>query len=289
MPMPSDFSLSSPVPTDVLQAPGNQLEGRIRAAQSASGEKQKDELKKVSEEFEAIFIAYLLKVMRETIEESGLTEGGFGKSMYTEMFDQEMSQVIARRGALGISGLLYKNLENDSVPPPADLGPLPKAVPGPPLKKADSTPSAQSEISDLLLPLRAPVSSPYGVRRDPFTHQAKFHKGLDFAAPEGTSVLAPSPGKVIFAGYNSEYGRTILIQHASGLQTRYGHLNTIKVKAGDYVDSEAVLGTVGNTGRSTGPHLHFEVIRMGKSVDPLTESDFQTVTAKQLRSSSNKS
>jgi flagellar protein FlgJ len=98
------------IPTDILISSENRLEGKVRAAQSASVEKNKSELKKVAQEFEAIFIAQLLKVMRETIEESGLMDKGFGKSIYTELFDQETSLSMARRGALGISDLLYRNL-----------------------------------------------------------------------------------------------------------------------------------------------------------------------------------
>ena len=119
------------------------------------------------------------------------------------------------------------------------------------------------------------------MRKDPFLHRAKFHKGLDLAAPEGMKVVAALPGTVISAGYDTGYGNNVLIQHSGGLQTRYGHLGSVNVKAGDVVDSTAVLGTVGNTGRSTGAHLHFEVTRMGKPVDPLTLTGSQSASLKQ--------
>jgi len=271
-------SLISPlaqVPTDVLSSPANRLEAKIRAAQTASGEKRKNELKKVSQEFEAIFIAQLLKVMRETIEESGLTEGGFGKSIYTELFDQEVSLSIARRGALGISDLLYRSLVEKALEsaapasPPAPETLVPSASPAGPAQNGTGT---ENEISDLQLPVQAPVSSAFGLRCDPFSGGARFHKGVDLAAPEGMKVAAALPGKVISAGYQRGYGRTVLLQHSGGLQTRYAHLGSINVKAGDGVASEETLGTVGNTGRSTSPHLHFEVIRMGEPVDPLQDA-----------------
>ena len=85
--------------------------------------------------------------------------------------------------------------------------------------------------------------------------------------------MAALPGRVIFAGYQGGYGNTVLIQHDEGLQTRYGHLKEINVKAGDSVTSENMVGTVGSTGRSTGPHLHFEVIRLGNQIDPLKVLD----------------
>ncbi len=175
----------------MLNSPGNRLEAKIRAAQGSAGPNQKSELKKVSQEFEAIFISQLLKVMRETIEESGLTEGGFGKSIYTELFDQEVALSIARHGALGISDLLYKNLTEKglgSSTPPASK-PEPKeqtSSPEPTETPVVSGSKAEPEISDLQLPVQAPVSSSFGLRRDPFLRDVRFHKGLDLSAPEGT-------------------------------------------------------------------------------------------------------
>ena len=271
------------VPTDLITHPGSGLESKVRAAQNSGADKQKSELKKVSEEFEAVFIAYLLKVMRETIEESGLTEGGFGKTIYTELFDQEISVYMAKRGALGISDLLYRDLSakalNNAQPGEAKPKDSPQEDPAPHSSGHSnlsgipgSTPESSGlDISDLQLPVRAPISSGFGLRRDPFSHQVQFHKGLDLAAPQGMKVIAALPGTVISAGYQSGYGNSVVIQHAGGLQTRYGHLDKVNVRAGDVVASEEVLGTVGNTGRSTGPHLHFEVTRMGKRVDPASE------------------
>jgi murein DD-endopeptidase MepM/ murein hydrolase activator NlpD len=277
-----DPSLIGPlnqISTDTRTGSGNRLEGKVHAAQGLSGEKQRNELKKVSQEFESVFIAYMLKVMRETIDESGLLEEGFGKSIYTELFDQEVSRSMAQRGALGIGDLLYRNLtaaktvdDFQSAVPPADV---PASGPQQP-SQASPTDSENSnrnegEISDLQLPLLAPVSSAFGLRQDPISHQVKLHKGLDLAAPEGMKVIAALPGTVVSAGYEKGFGNTVLIQHAGGLQTRYGHLGSISVKAGEIVSEQKTLGTIGNTGHSTGPHLHFEVIRMGKPVNPLLE------------------
>jgi murein DD-endopeptidase MepM/ murein hydrolase activator NlpD len=261
----------SQVQTGMLSASGIKIEEKIRAIQNESGEKQKSDLKKVTKEFESIFIGQLLKVMRETIEESGLMEGGFGKSIYTELFDQEVSLSMAEHGALGIGNLLYRNMEkrlSESVPSneaSKELQPPAQASPS----NSEVSMQNESEISDLQLPVCAPVSSSFGLRKDPFSHNIRFHKGLDLAAPEGTSVIAALPGKVIEAKYEAGYGNTIVLQHANGIQTRYGHLADMNVKAGDVVGSEDVLGTVGQTGRSTGPHLHFEVTRMGEPVNPL--------------------
>jgi len=248
------------VPTDVLSSQSSRLENRIRSAQNSAGKAKNEELKKVSQDFEAIFIAQLLKVMRETIEESGLAEGGFGKSIYTELFDQEVALSMARRGALGISDLLYKNLAEKNSRTEQETG-----SPASPVSPAGET---DLEISDLQLPVRAPVSSGFGLRRDPFSGRARFHHGLDLAAPEGMAVVAALPGTVVSARFENGYGNTVVLQHSGGIQTRYGHLGSVSVKAGDDIEAADALGTVGSTGRSTGPHLHFEVIRSGEPVDP---------------------
>jgi murein DD-endopeptidase MepM/ murein hydrolase activator NlpD len=274
------------IPTSLLSSNAARLENRIRVAQNATGEKQKGELRKVSQQFEAIFIAQLLKVMRETIEESGLTEGGFGKSTYTELFDQEVSLSIARRGAFGISDLLYNSLvdktSNSTEPAAGEAVPVNETSPGQAPASVGST--AGQEISDLHLPVQAPLSSAFGLRKDPFSGEVRFHKGLDLAAPEGTQIVAALPGTVVSAGYENGYGNTVLVQHPGGLQTRYGHLASLSVKAGDQVNEASVLGTVGNTGHSTGPHLHFEVIRLGKQVDPTMGFGSQLASLKQRSS-----
>ncbi len=269
------------VPTDILTSNGTHLEEKVRAVQNSTGPKNSNELKKVSQEFEAIFLSQLLKVMRETVEESGLFEGGFGKSIYTDLFDQEISLSMSRRGALGISDLIYKSLSERESAKVSEPGQTKETEAGSGTKAPATTeqpsPLCEGEdISDLQLPVHAHISSAFGMRKDPISHQARFHKGLDLAAPEGMRVVSALPGTVVSAGYMSGYGNTVLVQHADGVQTRYGHLGTISVKAGDVVNSETNLGTVGNTGRSTGPHLHFEVIRMGTPVDPLAVLNSQT-------------
>lgn len=121
----------------------------------------------------------------------------------------------------------------------------------------------------LSLPLaEAEVSSPYGIRRDPFTRRVSRHAGIDFAARRGTPVIATGPGLVASAGREKDYGLTVEIAHQAGLATRYAHLQSISVKAGDRVATGQVIGRVGSTGRSTGPHLHYEVKHVGRTLDP---------------------
>ncbi len=110
-----------------------------------------------------------------------------------------------------------------------------------------------------LWPARGWVTSDFGQRLDPYTADRVMHAGMDIAAPHGKEVFAPSDGTVVFAGLEGGYGNVIVIDHGYGIKTRYGHLAKLLVKAGDRVKRGAHIAAVGNTGRSTGPHLHYEV------------------------------
>lgn len=111
-------------------------------------------------------------------------------------------------------------------------------------------------------------SSGFGNRRDPFSGGRAFHAGLDFAAPTGTLILSAGVGQVVFAGTRAGYGNLVEIDHGNGLVTRYGHMSAILVRAGMQISTGQVVGRVGSTGRSTGPHLHFEVRRGDAPLDP---------------------
>jgi murein DD-endopeptidase MepM/ murein hydrolase activator NlpD len=125
-----------------------------------------------------------------------------------------------------------------------------------------------------LVPYRKPVigeiefTSGFGVRADPFLGRPAMHTGLDFRAATGDPVRATANGKVVSSGWSGGYGRMVEIDHGNGLSTRYGHLSDINVKVGDSVRIGQVIGTVGSTGRSTGPHLHYETRIDGDAVDP---------------------
>jgi len=108
-------------------------------------------------------------------------------------------------------------------------------------------------------PARGWVTSDFGLRLDPYTADRVNHGGMDIAAPQGKEVFSPSDGTVVFAGLEGGYGNVLVIDHGYGIKTRYGHLSKINVKAGDRVKRGAIIANVGNTGRSTGPHLHYEV------------------------------
>lgn len=112
------------------------------------------------------------------------------------------------------------------------------------------------------------VSSAFGSRKDPFTKGKAFHSGIDFPAPKGTTVFSAGYGKVTFVGQKSGYGNVVEITHGAGLLTRYAHLSGFIAKQGQTVQSGTPIAKVGSTGRSTGPHLHFEVRRKDQAIDP---------------------
>lgn len=112
------------------------------------------------------------------------------------------------------------------------------------------------------------ISSTFGYRRDPFTYRVRLHNAVDISAPRGAQVRATAKGVITDAQYEPYFGYVVRINHGNGYETAYAHLSKIMVKKGATVDRETVIGLVGSTGRSTGPHLHYEVHRNGKPVDP---------------------
>jgi murein DD-endopeptidase MepM/ murein hydrolase activator NlpD len=108
-------------------------------------------------------------------------------------------------------------------------------------------------------PARGWVTSDFGQRLDPYTADRVMHAGMDIAAPHGKDIISPSDGTVVFTGLEGGYGNVLVIDHGYGIKTRYGHLAKIVVKPGERIKRGQVIAAVGNTGRSTGPHLHYEV------------------------------
>jgi murein DD-endopeptidase MepM/ murein hydrolase activator NlpD len=138
---------------------------------------------------------------------------------------------------------------------------------------AVSDAATQRNLALMRMPSRSPVlgaelASRFGNRSDPFTGRHAFHAGLDFSASHGTPILSAAGGTVTYAGYRSDYGNMVEISHGNGLSTRYAHASKLLVKQGTVVTPGEKIALVGSTGRSTGPHLHFEVLRNGEQTDP---------------------
>jgi murein DD-endopeptidase MepM/ murein hydrolase activator NlpD len=124
----------------------------------------------------------------------------------------------------------------------------------------------------MALPVRWPVhgalNSRFGMRQSPWTGEQEFHRGLDISANRGTAVAAPASGTVFFAGNGGEYGTTVILNHGHDLKSLYGHLQEIRVKPGEHVERGQIIALTGNTGRTSGPHLHYEIQVHGQAVDP---------------------
>ena len=117
-------------------------------------------------------------------------------------------------------------------------------------------------------PVRGQVNSGYGSRLSPWSAKSEFHSGLDIGAPVGTPVKAPAPGVVVFAGVQAEYGQTLIVDHGHDTKSIYGHLSRLAVAVNEKVQRGEVIALTGNTGRSSGPHLHYEIQVKGQSVNP---------------------
>lgn len=119
------------------------------------------------------------------------------------------------------------------------------------------------------LPVSGKITSSFGLRIDPIDGKLRHHNGIDIAVPEGTPVKPALSGKVIYSGYKGGYGKCVIVEHDNGIQTIYAHNSKNLVKAGDTVTPESVIALSGSTGRTTGPHLHFEVRKNGVAVNPV--------------------
>jgi len=193
---------------------------------------------------------------------------------------QERYEGKARKLRGVLAGL---GLKLDALAPAASGGPfVPIKLPGEgngferAFTRVNFARTQAEQLSHALVrvPVRKPVtgevdlSSTFGVRVDPFLHIAAMHTGLDFRGDTGDPIRATASGTVANAGWSGGYGRMVEIDHGNGLSTRYGHLSQIDVKVGDTIRIGQVVGRMGSTGRSTGPHLHYETRIDGDAVDP---------------------
>lgn len=212
-------------------------------------------LRKACKEFESVFTYQLLQSMRRTVEKCDLFHGGNAENIYESLLDQELSKSLSGQGDRGLAELLYRQLSS------IDGG----------SSKTDFAPGVLRESETPRWPVQGRVSSNFGWRTDPIHGQKKFHQGIDLAAAEGTTVRACMPGRVILSDYREGYGNVVVVDHGNGFTTLYAHNRENVVSDGDWVRGGEPLAHLGSTGRSTGPHLHFEVRRNGRHLDP---SDF---------------
>lgn len=263
-------------------------EGMPLAGLESTGNRRED-IKKAAVQFEAFFLRQMLSEVRGS-SEGGLLDQGPGAKMFKEMLDERLADSMAEGGGIGIAQMVAEQLssqlgvemdpeaiaELDRAPGAGAAEPA-SAVVAPAAAGAGGTRAGRSAYG------RAPgrlstspidgvkISSSFGRRTDPIHGGSRFHGGMDLAATTGTPVKSAGPGVVVRAAFAGGYGNLVVIDHGDGLQTRYAHLDAFDVDVGDRVPAGARIGSVGETGRTTGPHLHFEVRRDGKAVDPAHE------------------
>lgn len=185
---------------------------------------------------EQMFVQFMMGELRKSMPD-GLM-GGPAADMFGDLFDQAFAEQMRAGGGLGL---------------------------------ADSVRDALVERGHgLAVPVAgASVTSEVGFRIHPISGEAHHHDGVDFAAPEGTQVGAVGPGRVVHAGDRGGYGQTVVVEHADGMTSLYAHLSEIDVVEGQMVEPGERLGAVGQTGTTTGPHLHLEVRQDHQVVDPI--------------------
>lgn len=180
----------------------------------------------------------------------------------------ESLSVLANRFHTSINDIVTHNPKTNSVLKAGEKIQIPVS------KKYYRVLQVKSRREEVTAQLRMPVSGrrtdPFGWRMHPVYRKRLFHAGVDIAAPRGTPIFASQNGTVSYAGWMSGYGKVLMIKHAQGLSTRYGHCSTLRVKQGQVVKKGQIIGAVGATGTATGNHLHFEVRRNGKPVNPMT-------------------
>ena len=238
-------------------------------------------------------------LLKQIVSSSGAFRGGDspGSAIRADLFASTLADAVSGSGGIGLADQVVRSLTPGGVQPAADLRaaalhpaalrtaqgaaaapPAPLAhqaeamAPAMALKEnpyqdAEAA-SADGAPSGFGLPVTGRVTSRFGARLDPLTGTRSAHLGLDVAAASGTPIRAPAGGVVVAAGPRGGYGNAVEIDHGGGLVTLCAHASDLLVFAGDFVEAGQAIATVGSTGRSTGPHLHFEVRQGGQAVDP---------------------
>lgn len=276
--------MNDPVATSVL--PGSVAPA---AATQSSSDADRQRVKQLAQEFEALLMTQMLREMRRSMLSDEEHENGFGNEMMTDTVDIELGRALSRAGGVGLSGVLFRAIDQRfNTGAPSSTSPSGSAT-AQPLQAASDQPTVgaasisagpadgpapaapSADESDLKIP-DGRVSSAFGWRHDPLTGILQFHRGIDVAQAYGQDVSAAAAGRVVFAGDHGAYGTMVVIDHPAGRQTRYAHLSVSGVRVGELVDTGQVIGKSGDSGRSTGPHLHFEVLEVGRAVDPAAGS-----------------
>jgi len=252
------------------------------AAQEQTG--QPKDTEEAARQMEEQFLRVMLKELKRSIPTGGLLQGSV--AIYNSVFDEQLAQTMAEAGGIGIGERLAAYLERpeggENTPEKLALRdgrsfaagerPIHSIVPqrfhDAPPKRFDATAlpfpkdATQHPVSDGI------VTSHFGLRSDPFSGELRSHRGIDIAAPKGTPFHPIAEGTVIESGPRGGYGNLVVVDHGEGWTSSYAHCDTLNVQPGDRVSLKSTLGTVGETGRATGPHIHLELRHEGEAIDP---------------------
>jgi murein DD-endopeptidase MepM/ murein hydrolase activator NlpD len=255
---------------------GRSAEALGSADKSASADKEQTRarLAQLAAEFESMLLLQMLKEMRKagSWDEEGDESSGYGAETMLETIDVELASHLSKVQGFGLAKQLMRALD-----PAADAkaSALQNGFVERGLQPARQESEPAPDIESIEMP-EGHVTSAYGWRRDPINGAAKFHGGVDIRAAYGQDIQAAGAGRVVSAGTEGGYGETVVIEHAGGLRTRYAHLSSALVTAGQDVAAGQVVGRAGRSGRATGTHLHFEVTTAtGDRVDPAIFSQFK--------------
>ena len=257
----------------------------VNPTDSENKDFDKERLKGAVKDLEALFFYEILKEMRQSTQ-GGFLGKGMGNEVFGSLFDMEIAKLFSERG-LGLGEIVLKQVsgreeykKQESVSPLQELKWFPQnkepfSVSLPDFQSKEEGTGGIEKKSSQRLPVEGPISSGFGWRSDPFSGERKFHGGIDIAAPSGQEIYPIDKGQVIFSGVTPGYGNIVVIDHGEGYISKYGHNLTNLVSVGDRVESGQVIALVGNTGKSTGSHLHFEVQHQGKRINPKNLAKFQ--------------
>lgn len=229
---------------------------QLHLGTSSTDTSRSTSLEKLAQQFESVFLTQLLSVMKLSGTGDGLFEGTSGKDIYMSMVEQALAQALAERGGLGLAEPVLEHLRNSR----GEFRRLGENETGPfvVVEPESSTGRSSAGLS------RGQITSGLGWRRDPFSGEWSYHRGVDFAAPEGSRVGSLTEGRVVFAEPQGSYGNSVVVEEEGGTRVRYAHLKEISVQVGDRVKSGQAIGSVGSSGRSTGPHVHIEVEKVDR-------------------------
>ncbi len=244
------------------------VDSTLKKLAEATGDQTVDReaVRRLAQEFESLLMTQMIREMRRSMLDGDEEMDGLGASTFSDTSDVEFARALSAAGGVGLADAMLSVFERQIAQPPTastrqEFRPA-AAVAGPPegghYERVDPRPAIVPPA----------VNSTFGWRNDPLTGRPRFHNGIDIAAAYGADVEAAGMGRVAFAGVQGGYGETIVIDHGGGRQTRYAHLSERLVQAGDSVQAGQIVGRAGSSGRSTGPHLHFELLVNGTPVDP---------------------